>query len=89
MKRLTLIVTGKVQQTGYRDKIIEIGRNLNLTGYAENLPEGSVKVVAEGEEEKLKILKKSADIKNALINVEKMESSFGEATGCGIKGGVI
>ncbi len=81
MKRLTLIISGKVQQAGYRDKIIEYGRSLDLKGHAENLPDGRVKVVAEGEERNLELLKERADIKNTLINVEKIESSYSEAIG--------
>lgn len=81
MKRLILLVSGKVQQAGYRNKIVEFGSSLGLRGYAENLLDGRVKVVAEGEERKLKILKEIANIKNVLINVEKIEDCFGEATG--------
>ncbi len=75
------MVSGDVQQAGYRNKMVEFGTSLGLTGYAENLPDGRVKVVAEGEERKLAILKEVANIKNALIDVEKIESSFSEATG--------
>ncbi len=81
MKRLTLMVSGNVQAAGYRDIIIRLGTALGLKGYAENLPDGRVKVVAEGEEKKLELLKESADIKNTLINVEKIESGLSEATG--------
>ncbi|MDP2846104.1 MAG: acylphosphatase [Candidatus Methanoperedens sp.] len=81
MKRLTLMVSGNVQKAGYRDIIIRLGMALGLRGYAENLPDGRVKVVAEGDEKKLELLKESADIKNTLIEVEKIESGFSEATG--------
>ncbi len=81
MKRLTLIVSGNVQKAGYRDIVIRLGMALGLRGYAENLPDGRVKVVAEGEKRKLELLKESVDIKNTLIQVEKIEDSFGEATG--------
>ena len=75
------MVSGKVQRTGYRDKIVELGRSIGLTGYAENLPDGRVKVVAEGEEKELAHLAKAASIKNALITVEDIESTYSEATG--------
>ena len=81
MKRLTLMVSGDVQRAGYRDRVIEFGRSLGLTGYAENLPDGRVRVVAEGEEGRLELLREYADIRNALINVEGVESSFSAATG--------
>ena len=78
---MTLTVSGDVQRAGYRDRVIELGRNLGLSGYASNLADGRVRVVAEGEEEKLELLREYADIRNALINVERIESSFSEATG--------
>jgi acylphosphatase len=81
MKRLTLLVSGNVQKAGYRDIIIRLVMALGLRGYAENLPDGRVKVVAEGEEKKLELLKESAGIKNTLINVEKIESSYSGAAG--------
>jgi acylphosphatase len=81
LKRVTLFVSGNVQRAGYRDRVVELGRNLGLTGYAENRFDGRVKIVAEGEEEKLKLLEDGASIKNTLINVEKIESSFSKATG--------
>ncbi len=81
MKRLTLLVSGNVQKAGYRDIVIRLGMALGLRGYAENLPDGRVKVVAEGEKRKLELLKESADIKNTLIQVEKIEESLSEATG--------
>jgi len=48
MKRLTLIVSGKVQKAGYRDRVIELAMSLGLTGFAQNLKDGRVRVIAEG-----------------------------------------
>jgi len=81
MRRLTLLISGNVQKAGYRDLVIRFGTALGLTGYAENLPDGRVKVAAEGAEQKLELLKVSVNIRDALINVEKIEGSFSEATG--------
>ena len=81
MKRIILIVSGKVQQAGYRDRVVGIGKNLALSGYAENLSDGRVKIVAEGDEEVLKQLTAAINIKNTLINVDNVESSGREATG--------
>ncbi len=81
MKRIILVVSGKVQQAGYRDRVVGIGKNLALSGYAENLSNGRVKIVAEGDEEVLKQLTAAINIKNTLINVENVESSDREATG--------
>jgi acylphosphatase len=81
MKRVILMVSGKVQQAGYRDRVVRIGKNLALSGYAENLSDGRVKIVAEGDEDVLKQLTTTINIKNTLINVENVESSDMKATG--------
>jgi acylphosphatase len=36
-----------VHRTGYRDKVVDIGKLLNLVGYAENLPDGRVRITDE------------------------------------------
>lgn len=52
-QRLTLLISGKVQGVGYRASTADKANHLGLTGYAENLPNGHVKVVAEGNPEAL------------------------------------
>ena len=49
MQRLTAYVSGKVQKTGYRARVLTIARDFGLKGYVQNLDDGRVKVVAEGE----------------------------------------
>ena len=53
-RRLVALVSGRVQGVGYRAFAQRKARELGLTGYAENLPDGRVEVVAEGEEDDLK-----------------------------------
>ena len=48
-KRLTAIVTGRVQLVMFRDFARRKSRSLGLVGTVQNLPDGSVSVVAEGE----------------------------------------
>jgi len=81
MKRLTLIVSGKIQKAGYREKVIDIGKTLGLSGYSENLPGGRVRIIAEGKEEKLELFKDHINIQNTLIKVSNIKSTFGTATG--------
>jgi len=53
MQRLKLLASGTVQGVGFRALVIRIGESLCLVGYAKNLPDGNVEIVAEGERGKL------------------------------------
>jgi acylphosphatase len=55
-KQLTLLVTGKVQGVNFRAFVRNAALQLGLTGYAKNLSDGSVEVVATGEETALRLL---------------------------------
>jgi acylphosphatase len=54
MKKLTATVSGKVQKVGYRKRIIDIACAFGIRGIVENLEDGRVKIIAEGDDEKLK-----------------------------------
>ena len=56
MLRLTVYISGKAQESGYRDRAVSIARIFGLTGYAKNQEDGRVKVVAEGEAADLQYL---------------------------------
>lgn len=45
------VISGRVQGVGFRFFAEDQARAENLAGYARNLPDGGVEVVAEGEEE--------------------------------------
>jgi len=81
MKRLTAYVSGQVQRTGYRVRIIDIARALGLKGTVENLDDGRVKIMAEGDDDKLKWFEEAIDIKNTLINVSSIEKKYSEPAG--------
>ena len=53
MKCAHLIVSGRVQGVFFRDNTSKKARELGLTGYAKNLPDGTVEVVAEGNKYKI------------------------------------
>lgn len=57
-KRIRLIIRGRVQGVWYRGSAQEIALELGLTGWAKNLSDGSVELVAEGEGPSLDALKK-------------------------------
>jgi len=81
MKRLTAYVSGKVQKTGYRARVVDFGRVLGLKGTVENLHDGRVKIIAEGEEDKLRWFEEAIDIKNTLIQVSSIEKDYSQAAG--------
>ncbi len=51
--RLTALVRGRVQGVGFRAFVRRQALDLKLDGYAENLPDGRVEVVAEGDRREL------------------------------------
>ncbi len=52
-KTLQIFVKGRVQGVGYRWFARNVARELGLTGFVRNLPNGDVEVVAQGDEEVL------------------------------------
>ena len=84
MKSIQIIVSGTVQGVFFRSNIKKKAIELGLTGYARNLSNGAVEVVAEGEYSKLNELinfiksnpghSKVEDIK---INYKESESFSG------------
>lgn len=49
-------VSGRVQGVGYRYFVLRAAERLSVSGYARNLPDGAVEVVAEGDERALAAL---------------------------------
>jgi acylphosphatase len=56
MTELHCVIAGRVQGVGYRAFVQSIARELGVTGYVANLPNGSVEVRAQGEYGVLKVL---------------------------------
>jgi len=81
MIRLTAIVSGNVQRVGYRARVIDIANAFGLKGMIENQKDGLVKIIAEGEEEKLRWFESAIDIKNTLISVSAIVKTYSSATG--------
>ena len=79
MKKLTAFVSGKVQEVGYRARVVDIANAFGLKGMIENQTDGRVKIIAEGEDEKLKWFESAMDIKNTLIYVSSIEKEYSPA----------
>lgn len=80
-KRLIIQVMGRVQGVFFRDTALTKASELNLKGLVENSSDGSVLIIAEGEEKNLLDLLKWAKIGPEFAEIEKIDSHFAEATG--------
>ena len=76
-KRLAAQITGRVQLVMYRDFACRNARRLNLTGTVENKNDGSVEVVAEGEEENLQQFLLKLKEGSLLSRVDNVSSVWG------------
>jgi acylphosphatase len=81
MERSVILVSGRVQKVGYRSKVIALAREMGIVGWVGNLPDGRVKVVAEGDAAALGRFASALKVKNALIDVGAVEVERHDATG--------
>lgn len=76
--RLTALISGQVQGVGYREFVRRNALDLQLAGYTENLDDGRVEVVAEGDREDLELLLVRLRMGPTHADVEEIEVSWGE-----------
>jgi acylphosphatase len=76
MKKVILYISGSVQRAGYRTKVISLAELYSINGIVSNLPDGRVKIVAEGNETDLEQFIIALDIRNALINVTNIDKDY-------------
>jgi len=82
MIRLTAYISGRVQRTGYRAKVVSLAKEMSLVGFVQNRPEGLVLVIAEGENKNdLERLASAIKIKNALIDVQSISAEYSHGSG--------
>lgn len=80
-KRLKVTILGQVQGVFYRYNVKLQAEKFGLSGWVKNKADGSVELVAEGEEEKLKKFLDYCQAGPPFAQVEKVEVSWAEATG--------
>ena len=80
-RRLHAIVHGSVQGVSFRYYTTLKARELGLTGWVQNLHDGSVEVTAEGMKSQLQILEKWLLIGSPSARVEEVYIDWDEATG--------
>lgn len=83
MQRITAIFHGRVQGVGFRSTAKMIAGDLGAKGYVRNMPDGTVKLVSEGEKEVLENLLAQMSEKRlfGLRLVKKTDVKYGKATG--------
>jgi len=70
-----------VQKVGYRDFVQDTARELGITGYVENLEDGNVKIVCEGEEAKIERFIIDIKVKKDFLDVSETSVKYEESTG--------
>jgi len=78
IKRIEINVFGRVQKVFFRNSATRKAKGLNLNGWVKNEPDGSVKIVAEGEEENLNKLIDWSKRGSLLAKVDKIEVKWEE-----------
>ena len=74
-------VRGFVQGVNYRYFVLRQAGALGLTGYARNLRDGSVEVVAEGDRDKLEQLLSQLRVGPRSAHVGSVDANWSECTG--------
>jgi acylphosphatase len=81
IKQAILIIQGRVQGVFFRDSARRRAKKLGLTGWVSNQEDGTVKVVAEGEQGDLEKLIKWCYNGPIIAKVDKIDIKWQEATG--------
>lgn len=78
-RRVEIRVTGIVQGVFFRQGVKAEAMRRGLIGWVRNEPDGSVRIVAEGEEEKLREFIDWCKKGTEWARIEKVETEWGEA----------
>jgi acylphosphatase len=81
MIRAILDISGNVQHANYRSKVVSIAKKYYVTGNVQNLSNGNVKIIAEGDEKDIDRFIQDINIKNTLINVTDLKKEYSTPTG--------
>ncbi len=75
MARRKFVITGIVQRVGYRALVLQIASNLGIKGTIRNLPDGSVEIFADGQEDALRRFRTKIDKKGDPEDFTRMHVS--------------
>lgn len=79
-KEVEIKIFGKVQDVGFRYSALHEATALFLAGYVKNLEDGSVQIIAQGDEKSLNQLVSWVKIGPRFANVDKITADFREPT---------
>ncbi len=79
--RLSALVSGEVQGVGFRAFVRRLALDTGVSGYAENLSDGRLEVIAEGEKGALEALLHQLWRGPAHAEVAAVDVSWGEVSG--------
>jgi acylphosphatase len=85
--KASIIIQGLVQGVGYRFFALEMAKQYNIKGYARNLPDGNVEVIAEGNQgmlsdfiKQLKIGPRSSRVTGVDVQWSEQEQGYTDFT---------
>lgn len=82
MKQFHIYFSGNVQGIGFRYTAKKIAENLGITGWVQNLPDGHVELIAQGDDKTFEIFiaklakQFSSYIQNTNIHHQKSDENF-------------
>ena len=78
MQTVHLVIKGKVQGVYYRASAKDVAREVGVTGWVKNMPDGNVEVIVSGSEERVeKFIEwcrkgpKNAEVTEVIVNDSK------------------
>jgi acylphosphatase len=80
-KRVQLIIRGRVQGVFFRAAALREAKRLGLTGWVKNRTDGSVELLAEGDEEAVKEITMWADHGHSAARVDSIDQRWRGYTG--------
>jgi len=80
MQQALIKITGIVQGVCYRANAQKAARSLNLTGYAKNMPDGSVQALVQGEKQDILKFIEWCNKGSESAEVKTIETNWQEAT---------
>ena len=81
LKQLQLTIRGRVQGVYFRASAQREARRLGVVGWVKNRPDGSVEIVAEGEEEAIRELYGWAQKGPSAARVDRVDTRWRSFTG--------